>query len=127
MRPFRRGGAIINIASVVGIVPELLNGVYGSTKAFVLAFSRSLQREFSGSKMRVQVVLPGATATDFRQIAGSPLEQVPSEMVMKADEMVDAALTGFDRGEFVTIPSLRISLSGKHMRQRGKSSHRTCR
>ena len=121
------GGAIINIASVVGIVPELLNGVYGSTKAFVLAFSRSLQREFSGSKMRVQVVLPGATATDFRQIAGSPLEQVPSEMVMKADEMVDAALTGFDRGEFVTIPSLRISLSGKHMRQRGKSSHRTCR
>jgi uncharacterized protein len=121
------GGASINIASVVGIVPELLNGVYGSTKAFVLAFSRSLQREFSGSKMRVQVVLPGATATDFRQIAGSPLEQVPSEMVMKADEMVDAALTGFDRGEFVTIPSLRISLSGKHMRQRGKSSHRTCR
>jgi len=27
-------------------------------------------------------------------------------MVMKADEMVDAALAGFDRGEFVTIPSL---------------------
>jgi len=52
------------------------------------------------------VVLPGATATEFWQIAGTPLEQVPSEMVMKADEMVDAALAGFDRGEFVTIPSL---------------------
>ena len=105
--PFlERGGAIINIASVVGIVPELLNGVYGGTKAFVLAFSRSLQKEFSGGKIRVQVVLPGATATDFWHIAGTPLEQVPSEMVMKADEMVDAALAGFDRGEFITIPSL---------------------
>ena len=100
------GGAIINIASVVGIVPELLNGVYGGTKACVLGFSRSLQKEFSRGKIRVQVVLPGATATEFWQIAGTPLEQVPSEMVMKADEMVDAALAGFDRGEFVTIPSL---------------------
>lgn len=101
-----RGGAIINIASVVGIVPELLNGVYGGTKAFVLAFSRSLQKEFANRKTRVQVVLPGATATDFWQIAGTPLEEVPSGMVMKAEEMVDAALAGFDRGEFVTIPSL---------------------
>jgi len=101
-----RGGAIINIASVVGIVPELLNGVYGGTKAFVLAFSRSLQKEFANRKTRVQVVLPGATATDFWQIAGTPLEEVPNGMVMKAEEMVDAALAGFDRGEFVTIPSL---------------------
>lgn len=101
-----RGGAIINIASVVGIVPELLNGVYGGTKAFVLAFSRSLQKEFANRKTRVQVVLPGATATDFWQIAGTPLEEVPNGLVMKAEEMVDAALAGFDRGEFVTIPSL---------------------
>ena len=102
----KRGGAIINIASVVGIVPELLNGVYGGSKAFVLAFSRSLHKEFGERGIRVQVVLPGATATDFWQIAGTPLEQVPSEMVMKAEQMVDAALAGFDQGELVTIPSL---------------------
>jgi short-subunit dehydrogenase len=102
----RGGGAIINIASVVGIVPELLNGVYGGTKAFVIAFSRSLHKEFAGRNIRVQVVLPGATATDFWDIAGTPLQQVPPEMVMNADEMVDAALAGFDQGEFVTIPAL---------------------
>src|SRR5215510_5043661 len=56
--------------------------------------------------IRVQVVLPGATATDFWKIAGTPLEQVPSEMVMKADDMVDAALAGFDQGELITIPAL---------------------
>ena len=102
----RGGGAIINVASVVGIVPELLNGVYGGTKAFVLAFSRSLHKEFAERNIRVQVVLPGATATDFWEIAGTPLEQVPGEMVMKADDMVDAALAGFDQGELITIPAL---------------------
>ena len=102
----RGSGAIVNIASVLGIVPELLNGVYGGTKAFVIAFSRSLHKEFAERNIRVQVVLPGATATDFWHVAGTPLQQVPREMVMKADEMVDAALAGFDQGEFITIPSL---------------------
>jgi len=102
----RGGGAIINIASVVGIAPELLNGVYGGTKAFVIAFSRSLHKEFAGKNVRVQAVLPGATATDFWDIAGTPLEQVPNDMVMKADAMVDAALVGFDQGELFTVPSL---------------------
>jgi len=102
----RGGGTIINLASVVGIVPELLNGVYGATKAFVIAFSRSLHKEFSERKIRVQAVLPGATATEFWGLAGTPLEQVPPEMVMNVNEMVDAALAGFDQGEFITIPAL---------------------
>lgn len=102
----RGGGSIINIASAVGIAPEILNGVYGGTKAFVLAFSLSLHKEFAASKIRVQAVLPGATATDFWETAGTPLEHVPVEMVMKGDDMVDAAMAGFDQGELVTIPSL---------------------
>jgi len=102
----RGGGAIVNVASVVGIVPEILNGVYGGTKAFVIAFSRSLHKEFGGRGIRIHVILPGATATDFWDTAGTPLEQVPREMVMRADEMVDATLAGFDQGELITIPSL---------------------
>ncbi len=103
----KRGtGAIINIASVVGIAPERLNGVYGGSKAFVLAFTLSLQNELADKNIRVQAVLPGATATDFWDIAGTPLEHVPSEIVMSAEDMVDAALAGFDLGEGVTIPSL---------------------
>ncbi len=61
----RGGGTIINIASVVAIAPEVLNGVYGGSKAFVLAFSQSLQHELSDKNIRVQAVLPGATATGF--------------------------------------------------------------
>jgi short-subunit dehydrogenase len=56
--------------------------------------------------VRVQVVLPGATATDFWKTAGKPVDQLPQEIVMTVDDMVNAALAGFDQGEFVTIPSL---------------------
>ncbi|MFV3308842.1 SDR family NAD(P)-dependent oxidoreductase [Pseudomonas sp. NY15181] len=102
----RGGGTLINIASIVAIAPEVLNGVYGGSKAFVLAFSQSLRHELADQNVRVQVVLPGATATDFWGVAGTPLEYLPEAIVMKAEDMVDAALSGLDQGEFATIPAL---------------------
>lgn len=102
----RGGGTIINIASVLGIAPELLNGVYGGTKAFVIALSLSLHKELADKKVRIQAVLPGATATDLWEKAGKPVEHLPPDIVMRADHMVDAALVGLDHGELVTIPSL---------------------
>lgn len=102
----RGSGTIINIASIVAVAPETLNGVYGGTKAFVLAFSQSLRHELANTGIRVQVVLPGATSTNFWNIAGTPVEYLPQEIVMSVDDMVDAALAGLDQGEFVTIPSL---------------------
>ena len=102
----RGAGTLINIASIVAIAPEVLNGVYGGSKAFVLAFSQSLRHELADKNVRVQVVLPGATATDFWGVAGTPLEYLPEAIVMKAEDMVDAALSGLDQGEFATIPAL---------------------
>lgn len=102
----RGKGAIINISSIVAIGPEVLNGVYGGTKSFVLAFSQSLRTELQGTGVTVQVVLPGATGTEFWDIAGLPASNLPSEWVMSAADLVDAALIGLDRGEFATIPSL---------------------
>ncbi|RAO77645.1 SDR family NAD(P)-dependent oxidoreductase [Dyella jiangningensis] len=102
----RGGGTIINIASIVAIAPELLNGVYGGTKAFVLAFTQSLHHELSGKGVRVQAVLPGATATEFWGVAGVPIEHLPTQIVMSSEDMVDASLAGLDQGELVTIPAL---------------------
>jgi short-subunit dehydrogenase len=102
----RGGGTIVNIASIVAISPETLNGVYGGSKAFVLAFSQSLQHELADKGVRVQAVLPGATATEFWDIAGLPVSNLPAAIVMSAEDLVDAALAGLDQGEIVTIPSL---------------------
>lgn len=102
----RGAGTIINVASVVAVAPEMLNGVYGASKAYVLAFSQSLRGELADKGVRVQAVLPGATATDIWSNAGRKLEDMPKEILMSTDAMVDAALAGLDQGEFVTIPSL---------------------
>ena len=99
-------GAVINISSALGIAPELLNGVYGGTKAFVLAFGLSLHNEFSGRGIRIQTVVPCATATDFWELSATPLDGLPAEVVMNADDMVEAAIAGFELGEIITIPSL---------------------
>jgi len=102
----RGAGTIINIASVVGISPETLNGVYGATKAFVIALSHSLQHELADKGIRIQAVLPAATATDLWEIAGLPYQNLPASIVMSPEDMVDAALVGLDQGELVTLPSL---------------------
>lgn len=100
-------GTLINIASIVAVGPEILNGVYGGTKAYVLALTQSLQHELSDKGIRVQAVLPGATATDFWGTAGLSRDNLPTEIVMRTEDMVDAALAGLDIGEVVTIPPLQ--------------------
>jgi uncharacterized protein len=102
----RGAGTVVNIASIVAVAPELLNGVYGGTKAFVLAFSQSLQHELADKGVRVQAVLPGAIRTEFWDIAGHPVDALPAEWVMSGEDLVDAALAGLDLGEFATVPSL---------------------
>ena len=102
----RGTGTIVNVASIVAVAPELLNGVYGGSKAFVLALNRSLRHELAEKGIRVQAVLPGATATEFWDVAGPGLANMPAAILMSAEDMVDAALAGLDQGEIVTIPSL---------------------
>lgn len=97
-------GAIVNIASVVAIAPELPLGMYGATKAYVLSYSQALQVELGARGLYVQAVLPAATRTEIWERSGRDVDQLQG--VMDVEEMVDAALVGFDRGELITIPSL---------------------
>ncbi|TFW27181.1 SDR family NAD(P)-dependent oxidoreductase [Duganella callida] len=102
----RGGGTIINISSGVAVAPDFLNGVYGASKAYVLAFSQSLATELDGKNVRVQVVLPGVIRTEFWDDSGTSIDDIPGDMVMCVDDLVDAALAGLDQGEFATLPSL---------------------
>ena len=98
-------GAIVNIASVVGLGPEMGLTVYGATKAFVLFLSQGLDVELSAKGVYVQAVLPAATRTEIWQHSGKDVNAIPG--VMEVEKLVDAALVGFDRRELVTIPPLQ--------------------
>lgn len=47
----------------------------------------------------------GRRATEWWDKAGLPVRNLPAEIVMSADDLVDAALAGLDKGETVTLPS----------------------
>lgn len=103
----RGGGTLINIASVVALMPENLLGAYSATKAYVLNLTQSLQNEFKDRpELRIQAVLPGLTRTEFFDNSGLDFSHLPAEMFMSVDELVDGALAGLDLGEAITIPSL---------------------
>ena len=99
-------GTIINIASVVALFPERFNATYSASKAYVLSLTQSLNAELDGTGVKVQAVLPGVTRTEIWERSGFDASQIPEDMVMEAGEMVDAALSGLDQGELITIPSL---------------------
>ena len=101
-----RKGGIVNISSVLALAPEMFGGVYSGTKAYLLNLSQALANEFEPQGVRVQAVLPGATRTEIWERSGTDIDAFPAEMVMDVNDLVDAALAGFDKGETVTIPPL---------------------
>jgi len=102
----RGGGSIINLASVLGFMPEMMPGLYSATKAFVITFSQALQAELGGKGLYVQAVLPAAIATEIWARGGRKISDLPAGTVMGVDDLVDAALAGFDQREPITLPSL---------------------
>jgi len=97
-------GTIVNITSVTALMPDGFTAVYPASKAYVLAFTEALQVELGAKGVRIQAVLPGITRTPIWDEA--QLANIPAEMVMDVDDMVDAALAGLDAGEVITIPAL---------------------
>ncbi len=102
----RHNGTIINIASVLALAPEVLDGVYSGSKAYLLNLSIALAEKVRNAGVHVQAVLPGATRTEIWQRSGKDVDALLPGKVMDVNDLVDAALVGLDNGETVTIPPL---------------------
>lgn len=99
-------GAVVNIASVLALAPEMFDGVYSGTKAHLLNLSQAMAAQLTDKGVYTQAVLPGATRTEIWERSGKDVDAFPEGFVMAVDDLVDAALVGFDRREAVTIPPL---------------------
>lgn len=102
----RNKGTLINIGSVLALFSLPGSNLYSATKAYVQSFTRALQEEAAGTGVTVQLVMPGATATDIWELSGVPLSHLEPTHVMTPEDLVDAALAGLDLGEAVTLPSV---------------------
>jgi short-subunit dehydrogenase len=88
----RGHGTIVNLSSAGIFDPCPEWSVYAATKAFVLHFTESLQREVSGTGVDVVALCPGMTKTSFFEKAG---HEVPrEEQVQSAHDVVNEALQG---------------------------------
>ncbi|WP_405491284.1 SDR family NAD(P)-dependent oxidoreductase [Nocardia sp. NBC_00511] len=101
----RDRGVIVNIASTAAFQPISFMAVYGATKAFVLSFTEALWGELEGSGVTAVAVCPGATDTEFFDIAGESASvgsrQTPQQVVATALRALDrrtpppSAVSGF--------------------------------
>ena len=69
----RRRGVIINVASVLGFRAAPYSAVYSATKHAVVGFSHALRGELSGTGVKVCVVYPASTATEFFAETEAPI------------------------------------------------------
>jgi short-subunit dehydrogenase len=88
-------GALVNIASVAAYQPCPNMAVYGATKAYVLSLTEALAYETRASGLRVLAVSPGATATEFFDVAGGAPDaasgrfQTPGQVVARTLRELD--------------------------------------
>jgi len=102
----RKSGQIVNVGSVLAFHALPMTSLYSATKAFVLTYSRGVQQEVAADGIQVQAVLPAGTITEFYETAGISISDFDQSVFMTAEQLVDAALVGLDRGEEVTLPSV---------------------
>ena len=88
----KNSGAIVNIASTAAFQPVPGMAVYAATKAFVLSFTSALWGEVKGTEVRILTVCPGATATEFFDVAGAN----PFGKLAPISDVVDATFKALD-------------------------------
>ena len=107
----RRSGGILNVASAIAFQPAPYQAVYGASKAFVLSFSQALWAEARGAGVSVTALCPGPTRTGFVDALGADVGHTAIySRLAEPGPVVEAGLSGLDKGRAVVIPGVRTKL-----------------
>ncbi len=103
----RGSGGVINVSSLAGYQSTPRSATYGATKAFVSSFTNAVHEEVRGTGVKVMVLAPGFTHTEFQQRAGISGERgLPELFWQSAEQVVEAALGAYDKGRAVCVPGV---------------------
>lgn len=93
------GGSIVNVASIAGVRPALMQGIYSITKAGVISMTKAYAKELAPKNIRVNALLPGLTETKFakvlietQEIYDFAVSQIPMGRHAQPSEMAGAVL-----------------------------------
>ncbi len=93
------GGAIVNVASINGVRPIPMQGIYSITKAALISMTKAFAKELAAQNIRVNALLPGLTQTHFPEalmenesIYKTAIQQIPLGRHAQPSEMAGAVL-----------------------------------
>jgi short-subunit dehydrogenase len=108
----RRGkGSIINVSSVAAFMISPNSTTYCATKLYLNSFTESMHLELRGTGVRVQVLCPGFTISDFHKKLGYDTSGTFFRSFMSAEKVVDTSLRALKRGKVVCIPGLKYKIA----------------
>lgn len=110
------GGSIINTASINGVIPGAMQGIYSITKAAVISMTASMAKETARYGIRVNAVLPGLTDTKFasaltknEKLLKSILPMIPMARMAQPEEIAPAYLfLASDEASYITGINLPV-------------------
>jgi hypothetical protein len=102
----RRSGYILNVASTAGYFPMPYFSAYSSSKAYVRYFTQALREEMKDHGVRVSCLLPGATNTNFFDVAfdSKPSALLRWQRMMCPRKVARAGLEGMFKGRREVVP-----------------------
>jgi hypothetical protein len=112
----QRGGVIINVSSMAGFLPIPHHATYCAAKAGLTRFTEALSGEMVGTGVRLYALCPGPVPTEFFDISGYKLEDVPKYMLQSVSDCVEASFRALQRPGVVGIPHWFIWLFVKVLR-----------
>jgi short-subunit dehydrogenase len=123
----RKSGRVLNIGSTAGFVPGAFMAIYYASKAFVNSFTEALSVELEGTGVTATVSCPGATATEFAQVAGNDKSPLFKSGVMGAREVAEDAYRAMMRGEPMSIAGFMnaVKIASLRLAPRGIVRHMT--
>ncbi len=116
----KKQGAIINVSSITAYMPLAGNAVYAGTKSFLNSFTQSLSYELKETGVKVQILAPGFTYSDFHKRPDysklNTYASVPKFLWMTSEQVVKISLKALERNKLECIPgwiNKMIVLAGK--------------
>ena len=116
-------GGVINVGSVASLTPVPYSSVYAATKAYVLSLSEGLRYEYRNSNIRIMALLPGATVSNFGQVATAKSDKLRERLNKRSKR--SAAGTVFQTSHEVALECLDGFTKDKQFIIPGRGNRRT--